>query len=184
MRQPGRRALRLQTSYQAQAWSARDRKPIRKTFATVAEARACRAEAKVALSGGTMRAPTRTTLIQAAEHWLAAAKAGVVRTRSGEPFKPSALRAYEQVLRARVLPKLGHMRLSSLTRNVLQDFADELIADGLAPSTVRNSVLPLRAIYRRAVARAEVLVNPTHGLTMPVARARRERVAGPPRRAH
>ncbi len=64
-----------------------------------------------------MRAPTRTTLGEAADNWLLAAKAGVVRTRSGEPYKPSALRAYEQVLRARVLPELGHLRLSSLTRN-------------------------------------------------------------------
>jgi len=34
-------------SYQAQVWSARDRKPIRKTFKTIADARAWRAEAKV-----------------------------------------------------------------------------------------------------------------------------------------
>jgi hypothetical protein len=65
-----------------------------------------------------MRAPTRTTLSEAAEDWLSAAKAGIVRTRSGETYKPSAIRAYEQVLRARVLPTVGHLRLSSLTRNL------------------------------------------------------------------
>jgi len=54
-----------------------------------------------ALSGGTMRAPTRTTVAEAAEQWLGAAKREVIRTRSGEPYKPSALRAYEQVLRER-----------------------------------------------------------------------------------
>ena len=166
-------------SYQGQVWSPRDRKPIRKTFKTIGEARAWRAEAKVALRGGTMRAPTRTTLADAAEHWLAAAKAEVIRTRSGEPYKPSALRAYEQVLRARVIPKLGHMRLSSVTRNTIQDLVDELVTAGLAPSTIRNSVLPLRAIYRRALARSEVLVNPTLGLALPVARGRRERIARP-----
>jgi integrase len=101
----------------------------------------------------------------------------VIRTRSGEPYKPSALRAYEQVLRARVLPQLGHLRLSSVTRNTIQDLVDRLVAEGLAPSTVRNSVLPLRAIYRRALARAEVLVNPTLGLALPVARGGRERIA-------
>ena len=172
-------ACNCKPSYQAQVWSPRDGKPIRKTFKTIADARAWRAEAKVALSGGTMRAPTRTTLAEAAEPWLAAAKAEVIRTRSGEPYKPSALRAYEQVLRARVLPKLGHMRLSSVTRNTIQDLVDELVAEGLAPSTIRNSVLPLRAIYRRALARSEVLVNPTLGLSLPVARGRRERIARP-----
>jgi len=166
-------------SYQAQVWSPRDRKPIRKTFRTIADARTWRAEAKVALRGGTMRAPTRTTVRESAEQWLAAAKTEVIRTRSGEPYKPSALRAYEQVLRARVLPKLGHMRLSSVTRNTIQDLVDELVAEGLAPATIRNSVLPLRAIYRRALARSEVLVNPTLGLSLPVARGRRERIARP-----
>ena len=48
-----------------------------------------------------MRAPTRTTVAEAAEQWLGAAKREVIRTRSGEPYKPSALRAYEQVLRER-----------------------------------------------------------------------------------
>ena len=59
-------------AYQAQVWSPRDGKPIRKTFRTIADARAWRAEAKVALRGGTMRAPTRTTLEEAADQWLVA----------------------------------------------------------------------------------------------------------------
>ncbi len=101
-------------SYQAQAYSPRDRKTIRRTFASLAEARAWRTETKAALRAGTLRAPTRTTISEAAETWLVAAQAGVVRTRSGEPYKPSALRAYEQVLRATVVPKLGHLRLSAV----------------------------------------------------------------------
>jgi len=116
---------------------------------------------------------------EAAEGWLTAAKVGVIRTRSGELYKPSALRAYEQVLRATVLPQLGHLRLSSVTRNVLQDLIDRLVAEGLSPSTVRNTILPLRAIYRRALSCSEVLVNPTLGLALPASRARRERIARP-----
>ena len=90
--------------YQAQVWSARDRKTIRKTFRTLAEARAWRAQAKSALSLGAMRAPTPTKIAEAAEAWLGGAKAGVIRTRSGDPYKPSAFRSYEQVLRAAVIP--------------------------------------------------------------------------------
>jgi Phage integrase, N-terminal SAM-like domain len=55
------------------------------------------------------------------------AKAGVARTRSGDPYKPSSLRSYEQALRALVLPRLGRPRLSALTRVVLQDFVDDLV---------------------------------------------------------
>src|SRR5215210_4230529 len=75
-------------AYQAQVWSSRDGRTIRKTFATLADARAWRAETKSALSRGVARAPTRTTLNQAAEAWLAAVRAGTVRTRSGDTYKP------------------------------------------------------------------------------------------------
>ena len=123
--------------------------------------------------------PTRTTLREAAEAWLAAAEAGVVRTRSGDRYKPSALRAYRASLDARVLPELGALRLSALTRPQIQELVDRLVAEGLSASTVRNTVLPLRAIFRRARARAEVAQNPTLGLTLPAVRGRRERVARP-----
>jgi hypothetical protein len=172
-------ACNCRPAYQAQAWSSRDGRTIRKTFATLADARAWRAEAQSALRRGVMRAPTRTTLAQAADDWLAAARAGVVRTRSGETYKPSALRSYEQALRLKVIPELGHLRLSALTRNSVQDLADRLLAQGLSASSVRNALLPLRAIYRRAVSRSDVLVNPTVGLTLPAVRGCRERVARP-----
>jgi integrase len=41
---------------------------------------------------------------------------------------------------------------------------------------VRNAILPLRAIYRRALARGEVDVNPTLKLSLPALRPRRERI--------
>ncbi len=85
-------------AYQAQVFSARDRRTIRKTFRTLAEARAWRADTKAALQKGTLRAPTRTTLAEAADDWLCAARAGIARTRSGDPYKPSALRSYEEAL--------------------------------------------------------------------------------------
>lgn len=80
-------------SYQAQVWSRRDQKPLRKTFATIADAKAWRQESQVALRKGMLRAPSPTSLAEAAEEWLEAAQAGVVRTRSGDRYKPSALRS-------------------------------------------------------------------------------------------
>ena len=165
--------------FQAQVFVPRDGRTVRKTFRSLAEARAWRAEASVAMRQGTFAVPTRTTLRQAAEAWLAAAEAGVVRTRSGDRYKPSALRSYRASLDARVLPRLGGLRLSAVTRPQIQELADRLVAEGLAASTVRNTVLPLRAIFRRACARAEVAQNPTLGLSLPAVRGRRERVARP-----
>ena len=62
---------------------------------------------------------------------------------------------------------------------MLQDFADQLSAQGLSASSVRNTILPLRAIFRRAHRRGDVAINPTLKLTLPVVRGQRERVAGP-----
>jgi hypothetical protein len=102
--------------YQAQVFSPRDGKTLRKTFRTLTDARAWRAASHSALRLGTLAAPTRTTLAEAADEWLTAARMGVIRTRSGEPYKPSALRSYEQALRIKVVPELGRLRLSALTR--------------------------------------------------------------------
>ena len=170
---------RCAPAYQAQVFSPRDRRTIRKSFKSLADARTWRADTKAALQRGTLRAPTRTTLAEAADDWLSAARAGIARTRSGERYKPSALRSYEEALRTKVLPELGHLRLSAVDRLCVQDTVDRLVGQGLAPSTVRNSVLPLRAIFRRAIARADVVENPTLGLSLPAVRARRDRVARP-----
>jgi site-specific recombinase XerD len=160
-------------SYQAQAWSTRDRRTIRKTFPSLGAARAWRQETQVALRRGSLRAATPATLKQAAEDWLTAAKQGVIRTRSGDSYKPSALRSYQQVLHQRVLPHLGNQRLRAIDPNTLQDLADRLLAEGLAPSTIRNTLLPVRALYRRAQARGEVAVNQTLRLALPAVRGRR-----------
>jgi hypothetical protein len=105
--------------------------------------------------------------------------AGTIRNRSRDRYKPSALRGYEHALKTRVLPDLGGLRLSEVRRVDLQDFADRLFAQGLDPSMIRNALMPLRAIYRRALSRGDVSVNPTTGLELPAVRGRRDRIATP-----
>ncbi len=48
--------------YQAQVWSVRDKKVIRKTFPTLSAAKAWRQDASVALRRRTMQAPSQTTV--------------------------------------------------------------------------------------------------------------------------
>ena len=82
-------------------------------------------------------------------------------------------------MRSKILPAFGAKRLSAVSANAVQDLVDGAVAAGYAPSTVRNTVLPLRAIYRRSVHRGELALNPTLKLALPAVRARRERVARP-----
>jgi integrase len=168
-----------QPAYEAWVWSVRDRKKVRKTFPTLAAARAWRADTQVGVRRGTIRVATPITLAEAAEAWLEGARSGSIRTRSGHLYKPSALRGYESALRARILPQLGSAKLGDIGRLDVQDMADRLLAEGLDPSTVRNTVMPLRSIFRRAVSRGEVAVNPTTMLELPALTGRRERIASP-----
>ncbi len=160
-------------------WSPRDRRTIRKTFRTVAEARRWRRESQVELQRGGLRAPSSITLGQAVAEWLQAAEGGIARTRSGDPYKPSAIRSYRQGLSKYILPTLASNKLSTVEQATLQDIADDLAARGLSASTIRNALMPLRALYRRATARGIVSVNPTSKLDLPAVRGRRDRVARP-----
>ena len=98
--QPGRCACPWEVS----VFDARAGRKIRKTFPDRAAAKLWRQDAQVALRQGTMRAPSRTTVHAASIVWLDGARRGEIRTRSGRPYKPSAIRAYETALRLRVLP--------------------------------------------------------------------------------
>jgi len=166
-------------TYQAHVWSNRDRRRIRRTFPTLAAAKGWRHDALVKLGQGTMRAPSPHSLREVAEDWLAGARSGVITNRSGDPYKPSAIRAYEADLRLRVLPEFGSRKLSDITRTDLQDFTDRLRAEGHAASTVQCTLLPLRAIFRRELARGRIAVNPTSGLEVPAIRGGRDRIADP-----
>jgi len=165
-------------TYRAIVWSARDRRRLTKTFGTRAEARAWRADVQAELRRGTVRASS-VTLRSAAEAWVAGAAAGAIRNRSGDVYKPSVVRSYESALRLRVLPELGARRLTDVERADLQALVDRMVVDGDGASTIRNALLPVRAIYRRALVRGDVALNPTTGLELPAVRGARDRVASP-----
>jgi integrase len=89
------------------------------------------------------------------------------------------LRGYEQALRDRILPELGGAKLADVRRSDVQRLANAMLGDALEASTIRNAIMPLRAIYRHAIALDEVAVNPTAGLHLPAARGKRDRIASP-----
>ncbi len=106
-------------------------------------------------------------------------RSGRIRTRSGDRYKPSAIRSYEAALRDRIFPELGGKRLGDVQRRDVQRLADDLLAEGRDPSTIRNALMPLRVIYRRAVEDGDLSVNPCANLRLPAVRGRRERIASP-----
>jgi len=168
-----------QPTYQASVWSARESKRIRKTLPTLAEARAWRSETQTSVRRGTVRAPANTTVQDAADELVAGMASGRVRTRSGDRYKPSAIRSYQAALRDHIVPRLGRTRLADVQHRDVQRIADDLLAGGRDPSTIRNALMPVRVIFRRAVEDGDLAVNPCTHLRLPAVRGRRDRIASP-----
>ena len=84
-------------------WTPTPGKRIYKTFPTITAARRWRQDAYAALRAGTLSADRGPTLAEAADDWLAAARAGIVRNRSGDAVQAIGARGYEQVMRLHVL---------------------------------------------------------------------------------
>jgi integrase len=167
------------SSWEAFVYDRRSKRKIRRTFSTLSEAKSWRHDASSAVRKRTLRPPTQTTLDEAWQAWLAGAREGSIRTRSGDIYKPSVIRAYDGSMRRHVLDDLGALKLSEIGRLELQDLADRKLAAGLDASTIRNTLMPLRVIFRRAVERGELAVNPATGLRLPAVRGRRDRIASP-----
>jgi len=166
-------------SHRAWVYDARTGQKIRRTFPTRAAAKSWRTDALSALQRGKLAPETRRTLRESAEAWLDGATADppLILNRSGEQYKPSVLRGYAADLRNYVLPELGGRRLVDVRRGDLQALIDRLLGRGLSPSKVRNVLMPVRAIYRHALERDEVMVNPTASLRLPTGLGIRDRVA-------
>ncbi|HKH65487.1 MAG TPA: site-specific integrase [Solirubrobacterales bacterium] len=128
---------------------------------------------------GTLRAPTKRTLDEAAAAWLAGAETGTVRNRSGNRYKPATLRGYRQALEDHVLPLLGGRKMNAITTADLQALVDRWSAEVQSPSTIRNSIKPLQAIYRRARAREGLTVNPTRDLELPAPSPKEVEIVAP-----
>ncbi len=157
-----------------------------------AEAKAWRSKALGEIEAGTVVKPSTMTVRDAWDEWLTGAKAGTIRNRSGEVYKPGTIRTYEAAW-AKLEPDFGAHKLSDLRRPHVQKWLEEFAQQPqqrknrkdddppLYPSasSVRNAVEPLRAIYRRAIRMERVSIDPTKGLQIPKPGKRRERIVPP-----
>jgi integrase len=78
-----------------------------------------------------------------------------------------------------ITPALGARRVTDIRRRDVQAIVDRLVASGAHPSSVRNAILPLRVIFRRAIRDELVTVNPTREVDLPAVRGKRDRIATP-----
>ena len=168
-----------EASIQLRGSDPKTRKKLRRSFPTETAARTWRTDALHAQGKGTLREPTRTTVREAAVELIAGMKSGAVRNRSGDTYKPSAIRSYESALLLRILPRFGGSKLRDVQRRDVQRLADEMLAEGCDPSTIRNTLMPLRVLYRRAIEDDLLAASPCEHLRLPAVRSNRDRIASP-----
>jgi integrase len=152
---------------------------LRKTFRTLGEARSWRADAQRQLASQELRPGRSPKLRDAATILLDGMEDGSIRNRSGHRYKPSAIRSYREALNAHLLPHLGPLRLDEIKRRDVQALTDKL-ATSRSASTVRNALLPLRVIYKRAIRDGDATASPCLGIDLP---ARDETRRTPPTRS-
>jgi integrase len=166
-------------SYEVEVALGKSRERRRKTFATLDEAKAWQVGLLAAKTRQRLRAPARVTLREAAEEFLAGMQSGAIANRSGDTYKPSVIRSYDQALHLHVLPDLGGRRLGDVTTADLQDLVERLRRKKLSASTVANAINPVQAIYRRATQLGHVMHNPCRDVSLPTIRGRRDHAAEP-----
>ena len=172
-------ACACRPSYEAGVYSKRDAKKVRKTFSSLAEAKRWVTEQKKGRDDGTLRAPARITLDDAAAQFLKLAESGAIRTRSGDHYKPGTIRSYATSLKLHVLPRMGATRLSEVTRGQLQRLVAAWQQENQSAGTIQNTLNAIRALYANAdlLTSGAVPINPTRDLRLPARRGKRDRVA-------
>lgn len=78
-------------------------------------------------------------------------------------LKPGTLKDYGYAFDHWVVPRLGHLKVSSVTVDEIADFISELRQVHTA-NTIRNCLKPLAGMFRLAVRRGWVAQNPVHAL--------------------
>ena len=125
-------------------WDAAEQKRIRRTFDNHAEAKGWRRDAVIALSRGhQVKGKSNATLRAVCEDFLTQARAGAVLNRSGDPYKPSAVRSYERTLRRHVWPTLGVEPIGTSLGADLRQLVDDAIANDTPAATVTTYITPL-----------------------------------------
>lgn len=147
-----------------------ERREMGKTFRTKRDAEAWRDAQRTERNAGPMARPSRSTLSEFLDQWLAGLNDVSGRTRED----------YENIARRYLRPLVGARRLDQITTPMVREMLAMLsrpVAEGgrgLQPRTVQYVHAVLRLALNQAVADGKLPRNPAVGKRMVPARVRRE----------
>lgn len=128
---------------------------------TMAEAKSLRAELTADVKRGEYREQSRITFAEYVDEW--------VRTYAGRTsrgIRPATLEDYRRDLELHVVPVLGRRKMTSIEPRHIRLLAADLAKAGRRPSTVRNIMAPVRALFAQALQDGVVRANPCAGLRL------------------
>jgi integrase len=135
---------------------------------TLAEARDLKAALNADVARGEYRSHSRTTFAEYATEWIRHYQG---RTRRG--FGEGSREDYRRALGLDekgtptgrgALAFFGRMHLAAVEPRDVREYASRLAARGLAPSSIRKNIAPLRALFATALEDGAIRSNPVSGV--------------------
>ena len=114
--------------------------------------------ATAAIDEGTYTAPSRMTVGQWMDIWVAEYLGGV---------KPRTVDNYKGVVNHRIKPGLGAVKLDALNPHTVQNYYNGLTKEGLAPKTVKNVHGIFHKALQQAVSNGYIKNNPADSCILP-----------------
>ncbi len=144
---------------------------------------ALRAQARAIVPGSATAASERlpgVSVADASERFIHAMRDGTALSKKGKPYKPQARKTIEGALNVRVAYEIGNEPLNGVSRGQVQTMIDEMVAEQLSGSRVRNILNALRSLYNFAIPRELAEHSPITNIVLPaIANNPRERIATP-----
>lgn len=134
------------------AWRDQNGRQRKQSCATLAEAR----KEKGRRDSGDRTAIDRTRFDDYAREWIDS-YAG----RTGRGLASRTRAAYRRAIIGRAIPFFGRRKLGEIEPPDIRRFIAGMEREGLAPSTIRGEVAPLRAMFATAVEDGQLRANPT-----------------------
>jgi integrase len=129
---------------------------------------------------GISRLAVQLTVREVSDRFIVAIKDGTALNKKGKRYKESSICTIENALRGRIAEELGPVPVDDVRRGQVQTLIDEMVAERLSGSRVRNVVNALRSLYAYTIPRDLAQASPITNILLPAKDEKpRDRIATP-----
>lgn len=140
---------------------------VKRSAKTMTAAKRLKSQLTTDVGRGELDADSGVTFASYLTTWAGTEeKPGAYAGRTGTGIRPGTLRDYRRMLERHALPYFGSKRLRDIRPLHIRAYAGHLAEMGMAPSTVKLNLSPLRAMLATAVEDGILRSNPCSGLRL------------------